>query len=68
MHVEHHPLIKDFPELREILHEQRQSEEGSELLADPALNALKRQRVELKDEVAKRLSPPAPQCCGHCQG
>ena len=89
MHIEHHPLIKDFPELRDALHELRQSdadfarlalqyeeldkricriEEGSELLAEPGLNALKRQRVELKDEVAKRLSPPAPQCCGHCQG
>ena len=89
MHVEHHPLIKDFPELRESLHQLRQSdadfarlateyevldkricriEEGTELLAEDALNALKRQRVEFKDQVAKRLAPPAPQCCGHCQG
>ncbi|TBU90975.1 GTP-binding protein [Stutzerimonas kirkiae] len=26
MHVEHHPLIKDFPERRELLHELRQSD------------------------------------------
>ncbi len=89
MHVEHHPLIKDFPELRDALHELRRSdadfarlaseyevldkricriEEGGELLAEPALNALKRQRVELKDRLAQRLAPPAKQCCGCCQG
>ncbi len=89
MHVEHHPLIKDFPELRDALHELRQSdadfarlasqyeeldkricriEEGSELLAEPALNALKRQRVELKDQLTQRLAPPPKQCCGCCQG
>lgn len=26
MHVEHHPLIKDFPELRDTLHELRQAD------------------------------------------
>lgn len=26
MHVEHHPLMNDFPELRETLHELRQSD------------------------------------------
>jgi uncharacterized protein YdcH (DUF465 family) len=26
MHIEHHPLMNDFPELRETLHELRQSD------------------------------------------
>jgi hypothetical protein len=26
MHVEHHPLIKDFPEKRELLHQMRQQD------------------------------------------
>nr|WP_298135932.1 YdcH family protein [uncultured Pseudomonas sp.] len=89
MHVEHHPLVKDFPELRDTLHQLRQDdaefarlasayevldkricriEEGSELLAESALNALKHERVALKDQLAQRLSPPAKQCCGCCQG
>lgn len=88
MHVYHHPLIHDFPELRAELHALRQSdvdfarladeyealdkricrvEEGVEVLADDALNALKQQRVELKGQVASRLKPTAS-CCGCCQG
>lgn len=34
MHVEHHPLIKDFPELREQLHELRQDDRQFAQLAD----------------------------------
>lgn len=89
MHVEHHPLVKDFLKLRDTLARAASErcrfrrlaaeyevldkricriEEGTELLADPALNALKRQRVQLKDQVARRLAPPAAQCCGGCQG
>jgi uncharacterized protein YdcH (DUF465 family) len=89
MHIEHHPLVHDFPELRAELHALRQSdpqfarladeyevldkricrvEEGIEVLANDALNALKLQRVELKDQVASRLKPAASHCCGCCQG
>ncbi|MCG4452128.1 MULTISPECIES: YdcH family protein [unclassified Pseudomonas] len=89
MHIEHHPLIHDFPELRAELHDLRQAdsefarladeyetldkricrvEEGIEVLADDALAVLKRERVDLKDQVAKRLAPPAAQCCGCCKG
>lgn len=88
MHVDHHPLIHDFPELRAELHALRQSdvdfarladeyealdkricrvEDGVEVLADDALNALRQQRVELKEQVASRLKPAAS-CCGCCQG
>ena len=89
MHIEHHPLIHDFPEQRAELHDLRQAdpdfarltedyealdkricriEDGIELLADDALTVLKRERVELKDQVAKRLAAPAAQCCGCCKG
>ncbi|MGB4073911.1 YdcH family protein [Pseudomonas sp.] len=34
MHVEHHPLIKDFPELRGALHELRSSDADFARLAD----------------------------------
>ena len=34
MHVEHHPLIKDFPELRGVLHELRQGDTDFARLAD----------------------------------
>jgi uncharacterized protein YdcH (DUF465 family) len=92
MHIEHHPLVHDFPEQRAELHDLRQAdpdfarladeyesldkricriEEGIELLADDALAVLKRERVDLKDQVATRLAPPAPpaaQCCGCCKG
>jgi len=85
MHVEHHPLIKDFPELRGALHDLRVNdadfaclaetyesldkricriEAGNEVLADDALVSLKMERVELKDEVARRLKRAAGQCCG----
>ncbi len=88
MHIEHHPLVHDFPELRAELHALRQAdpafarladeyealdkricrvEDGVEVLADDALNALKHQRVELKDQIASRLKPAAS-CCGCCQG
>jgi hypothetical protein len=89
MHVEHHPLSKDFPELRTALHELRVNdadfarladeyervdkricrvEDGIEVLADDALSSLKQTRVELKDEVARRLSASAKACCGCCKG
>ncbi|MBA4290224.1 MAG: GTP-binding protein [Pseudomonas sp.] len=34
MHVEHHPLIKDFPELRSTLHDLRVSDAGFAKLAE----------------------------------
>lgn len=34
MHVEHHPLIKDFPELREQLHHLRQDDAEFARLAE----------------------------------
>jgi uncharacterized protein YdcH (DUF465 family) len=34
MHVEHHPLIKDFPELRAELHSLRQGDEEFARLAE----------------------------------
>ncbi|HEX5844471.1 MAG TPA: DUF465 domain-containing protein [Pseudomonas sp.] len=34
MHVEHHPLIKDFPELRGALHQLRQGDADFARLAD----------------------------------
>lgn len=34
MHVDHHPLIKDFPELRDTLHSLRQSDQHFARLAD----------------------------------
>jgi uncharacterized protein YdcH (DUF465 family) len=75
MHVEHHPLIKDFPEKREQLQKLRQEdpafarkadeyealdkricrvEDGVETLDDIALNALKQERVAMKDDIAMR--------------
>ena len=85
MHVEHHPLIKDFPELREQLHSLRESdshfaqqadeyealdkricrvEDGVETLDDAALNALKQERVNLKDDIARDLKRAGGSCCG----
>ena len=76
MHVDHHPLIKDFPELRAQLHSLRQDdqefarladeyetldrriyevEDGRASLDDLALQALKTERVALKDQIAERL-------------
>ena len=34
MHVEHHPLIKDFPELHSQLHSLRQDDQEFARLAD----------------------------------
>jgi hypothetical protein len=89
MHVEHHPLMNDFPELRETLHELRQSdnhfarvageyeeldkricrvEDGIDMLDEDSLNALKVQRVGLKDDVARMLSEAKSTCCGGCGG
>jgi uncharacterized protein YdcH (DUF465 family) len=89
MHIDHHPLVHDFPEQRAALPDLRQAdpdfarladeyealdkricrvEDGIELLADDALALLKRERVDLKDQVAKRLAAPAAQCCGCCKG
>lgn len=89
MHVEHHPLNKDFPELHAALHELRVNdahfarladeyealdkricrvEDGVEVLADDALSSLKLARVDLKDEVARRLNSVAKPCCGCCKG
>jgi len=34
MHVEHHPLIKDFPELRDALHELRMGDADFARLAE----------------------------------
>lgn len=78
MHIDHHPLIKDFPELRvgdtdfarladayETLDKRIcRIEAGSELLADDALLALKQERVSIKDDLARRLKRAAGQCCG----
>ncbi|QLF94046.1 YdcH family protein [Pseudomonas sp. ABC1] len=89
MHVEHHPLTKDFPERRELLSELRQSdahfaqqaqqyeeldkricriEDGIELLDDGALQALKNERVALKDDIARQLKRASGSCCGKCGG
>ncbi|WXL25129.1 DUF465 domain-containing protein [Ectopseudomonas mendocina] len=85
MHVEHHPLVKDFPDMREALHDLRMKdvrfaqmadayehldkqicriESGEELLTDAALNALKQERVGLKDDLARQLKRASGQCCG----
>lgn len=89
MHVDHHPLINDFPEWKATLHRLRMEdahfarqaeeyealdkricriEEGIELLDDAALNALKMDRVALKDELARQLKRAAGHCCGGCGG
>lgn len=88
MHIQHHPLLEDFPELRNELHDLRQAdpdfarmaagyeslgqgicrvEDGSEVMADEALAVLKQRRVDLKDEVARRLKRASGPCCG-CGG
>jgi uncharacterized protein YdcH (DUF465 family) len=52
MHVEHHPLIKDFPELRGALHELRMSDADFSRLADSYESLDKRIcRVEAGNEV-----------------
>ncbi len=89
MHVEHHPLIKDFPEKREQLQKLRQEdpafarkadeyealdkricrvEDGVETLDDTALNALKQERVTMKDDIARDLKRASGSCCGGCCG
>ncbi len=90
MHVEHHPLVKDFPEKLEQLHKLRQEdpafalkaeqyealdkqicrvEDGVETLDDAALNALKLERVTLKDDIARDLKRASGgSCCGGCCG
>ena len=82
MHVEHHSLIADFPELREQLHTLRQQDHHFARLADEyealdkricriedgALSTLKAERVALKDELSRQLNKAAePEgCCGKC--
>lgn len=76
MTVEHHPLIKDFPELRDRIHALKgqahfgklekeyedldkqivRVETRVENLSDDQLEALKVQRVRLKDELYKLLT------------
>ncbi|KJH83727.1 MULTISPECIES: YdcH family protein [Pseudomonadaceae] len=89
MHIEHHPLIKDFPEKREQLHQLRQQdpafarkadtyealdkqicrvEGGAETLDDEVLNALKQERVALKDDIVRDLKRASGSCCGGCCG
>ncbi|HAW63466.1 YdcH family protein [Stutzerimonas frequens] len=89
MHVEHHPLIKDFPEKREQLQKLRQEdpafarkadeyealdkricrvEDGVETLDDIALNALKQERVAMKDDIARDIKRASGSCCGGCCG
>jgi uncharacterized protein YdcH (DUF465 family) len=52
MHVEHHPLIKDFPELRDALHELRVNDAEFAGLAD-SYEALDKRicRIEAGNEV-----------------
>ncbi len=89
MHVEHHPLIKDFPEKREQLQKLRQEdpvfarkaeeyealdkricrvEDGVETLDDAALSALKQERANMKDDIARDLKRASGSCCGGCCG
>lgn len=90
MHVEHHPLIKDFPEKREQLQKLRmesplfarkaeeyealdtricRAEDGAETLDEAALNALKQERVALRDDIARDLKRASGgSCCGGCCG
>lgn len=89
MHVDHHPLIKDFPEKREQLQRLRQQdtafarkaddyeeldkricrvEDGVETLDDSALNALKQERVAMKDDIARDIKRASGSCCGGCCG
>ena len=42
MHVEHHPLIKDFPELHSQLHSLRQDDQEFARLADGVIQAYRR--------------------------
>lgn len=50
MHVEHHPLITDFPELREQLHNLRQQDHHFARLADE-YEALDKRVCRIEDGV-----------------
>lgn len=41
-------------------------EDGIELLDDLSLNALKLERVALKDDIARQLRHASGTCCGKC--
>lgn len=77
MQVEHHPLVKEFPELKEKIQSRKQNdthfakkfdeyegvdkavnraENGVEHLSDAALETLKKQRLNLKDDLYKQLT------------
>ncbi len=43
-------------------------EDGVETLDDAALNALKQERVNLKDDIARDLKRAGGSCCGGCCG
>ncbi|MBE7376158.1 YdcH family protein [Pseudomonas lopnurensis] len=43
-------------------------EDGIEPLDDAALNALKLERVNLKDDIARDLKRASGSCCGACCG
>lgn len=76
MAIEHHPLITEFPEHREAIHDLKMDnahfqrlmdsyervdkeivrmEEGIETPADEVLTALKKERLDLKDQLAEML-------------
>jgi uncharacterized protein YdcH (DUF465 family) len=80
MTVSHHPLLDEFPQLREQLHERKLAdrhvarlaedyenldkrivrvENGIEALPDAALEDLKKQRLQLKDQLYALLTTPA---------
>jgi uncharacterized protein len=77
MSIHHHPLITEFPEHREAIHQLKQEnlhfsklmakheevdkeivrmEEGIETPEDLVLAQLKKQRLELKDEIFSMLT------------
>ncbi|WP_068829148.1 YdcH family protein [Pseudomonas sp. BMS12] len=77
MPLEHHPLVREFPEFRQQMQALHASdphfaqmalhyetldkriyevEDGRQSLDDLALQALKNERVILKDQIAERLS------------
>lgn len=41
-------------------------EDGVEMLDDTSLNALKMERVALKDDIARQLRHASGKCCGGC--
>lgn len=77
MNIEHHPLIREFPEHRETLHQLKLSdshfaklaaeyeevdkqivriEDSVEAASDNRLEQLKKQRLQLKDQLYARLT------------